>query len=384
MDIRLSDEQRMLREMLRDFAEREMAPVVPGLERRGEYPAGIVAKLGELGILGMTIPEEHGGTSFDTVSICLVMEELARVCASTGVTVSVHNSAAAGPIVRFGSAEQKRRYLPAMARGEIIGGFALTEPGCGSDAAALQARAVKKGDRYILNGTKSWITNARIGGVFVLMAVTDPAAGGRGISAFLVEPSMPGFSFGKDEEKMGLRSSVTGMINLTDCEVPAGNLLGEEGMGLRVAFSTLDAGRIGIASQAVGIARGAFEEARRYALTRKAFGETLSAFQAIRFMLADMATEIEAARLLTLRAAVLKDRSGPGREKEYAREASAAKLYASEMCKRVTDRAVQIHGGYGYSKEYNVERYYRDARVTTIYEGTSEIQRMIIARHLLA
>ena len=380
MDFTLSEEQIMARDMVADFARREMAPVIPGLERRGEFPAAIVARLAELGIMGMTIPEEHGGTSFDSVTIALIMEEIARVCASTAVTVSVHNSAAATPIVRFGSAEQKRRYLPAMARGECIGGFALTEPGCGSDAAALAARAVRRDGGWILNGTKSWITNARVGGVFVLMAVTDPEAGPKGISAFLVEPSMPGFAFGKDEDKMGLRCSVTGMINLTDCEVPAENLLGEEGMGLRVAFSTLDGGRIGIAAQACGIARAALDEATAYARTRTAFSRPIASHQAIRFMIADMATEIDAARMLTLRAAAMRD-SGAG---DFSKEASMAKLYASEMSNRVAYRAVQIHGGYGYSAEYNVERYYRDARVTTIYEGTSEIQRLIIARKLIS
>ncbi len=380
MEFALSEQQTMVRDMVAEFAAREMIPVIPALERRGEYPKEIVSRLAGLGLMGMTIPEDHGGTAFDTVSITVAMEEIARACASTAVTLSVHNSAAAVPIVRFGTPDQKTRYLPAMARGECVGGFALTEPGCGSDAAALQARAVRRGDRWILNGTKSWITNARIGGVFVVMAVTDPEAGSSGISAFLVEPSLPGFSFGKDEVKMGLRCSVTGMINLTDCEVPAENLLGEEGMGLRVAFSTLDGGRIGIAAQAIGIARAAFEEAREYARTRQAFSRPLASHQAIRFMLADMATEIDAARLLTLRAACLKDADHP----DFSREASMAKLYASEMCNRVTYRAVQIHGGYGYSAEYNVERYYRDARVTTIYEGTSEIQRMIIARKLLA
>jgi len=381
MDFTLTEEQRMLREMLRDFADREMAPIIPVLERRGEYPGAIVRKLGDLGILGMTIPEAYGGTAFDTVSICLAMEEIARVCASTAVTVSVHNSACAAPIARFGTAAQKKQYLPRMARGEIIGGFALTEPGTGSDAARLTARAVRRGDRYILNGTKSWITNARIGGVYLVMAATDPSAGRRGISSFLVEPGMPGFSFGKDEDKMGLRSSVTGMINLADCEVPAENLLGEEGMGLRVAFSTLDGGRIGIAAQAIGIARAAFEEARRYAQVRHAFGGPIASFQAIKFMLADMAMEIDAARLLAWRAASRKDLVESG---GYSREAAMAKLYASEMANRVCYRAVQVHGGYGYSKEYNVERFYRDARVTTIYEGTSEIQRVIIARGLLA
>ena len=380
MDFRLRDEQRMARDMVREFADREMAPVVPALERAGEYPAAIIRRLGELGILGMTIPEDLGGSAFDTVSVCLVMEEIARVCASTAVTVSVHNSAAASPMVVFGNRDQKARYLPAMARGDIIGGFALTEPGCGSDASAIRTRAVRRGDTYVLNGTKTWITNVHVGGVFVLMAVTDPAAGSRGISAFLVEPTDPGFSFGKDEEKMGLRSSVTGMIHLTDCEVPAHRLLGEEGMGLRVALSTLDGGRVGIASQAIGIARGAFEAARDHARQRAAFGKPIADFQAIRFMLADMAVEIDAARLLTLRAADMKDRG----EKHYTAQAAMAKLYASEMANRVAYKAVQIHGGYGYSREYAVERMYRDARVTTLYEGTSEIQRLVIARHLIA
>ncbi len=372
----------MLRETVREFAENEMAPVIPSLEREGTFPAGIVAKLADLGILGMAIPEEYGGAGFDTVSICVVMEEIARVCASTGVTLSVHNSAASAPIVQFGTREQKLKYLPRMAAGALIGGFALTEPGCGSDAAAIACRAERRGGGYVLNGTKSWITNARIGGVFVLMAVTDPSAGSRGISAFLVEPDTPGFSFGKDEEKMGLRCSITGMINLSDCEITASSLLGEEGMGLRVALSTLDGGRIGIASQSVGIARGAYEEARDYALTRKTFGVKLADHQAIRFMLADMALEIDAARLLTHKAADKKDRGARGAD--LSLEASMAKLYASEMCNRVTYSAVQIHGGYGYSKEYNVERYYRDARVTTIYEGTSEIQRLILARRLVS
>jgi butyryl-CoA dehydrogenase len=380
MDFLLRDEQRMARDMVREFADREMAPVVPALERAGEFPAAIIRRLGELGILGMTIPEDLGGSAFDTVSVCLVMEEIARVCASTAVTVSVHNSAAASPIVAFGNREQKQRYLPLMARGDVIGGFALTEPGCGSDAAAIRTRAVRRGNVYVLNGTKTWITNVHVGGVFILMAVTDPGAGSRGISAFLVEPGDPGFSFGKDEEKMGLRSSVTGMIHLTDCEVPASRLLGEEGMGLRVALSTLDGGRVGIAAQAIGIARGAFEAARDHARQRTAFGRTIADFQAIRFMLADMAVEIDAARLLALRAADMKDRG----EKHYTAQAAMAKVYASEMANRVAYKAVQIHGGYGYSREYAVERMYRDVRVTTLYEGTSEIQRMVIARHLIA
>ncbi len=383
MDFTLTAEQQMVRDMVREFADREIAPVIGALERRGEFPAAILRKLAGLGLMGMSVPEEHGGAGFDALGICLAMEELARACASTAVTVSVHNAAVCAPIATFGTAEQKRRYLPPMARGEILGGFALTEPECGSDAASISARAVRRADRWVLNGTKAWITNARVGGVFLVMAVTDPGAGSRGISAFLVEPSFPGFAFGKDEDKMGLRCSITGMITLADCEVPADRLLGEQGMGLRVALSTLDGGRIGIAAQAVGIARAAYEQARDYARSRRAFGGDLASLQAIRFMLADMALEIDAARLLTWRAAALKDRAGPGASsRSYAKESAMAKLVASVTANRVAYKAVQIHGGYGYSREYGVERFYRDARVTTIYEGTSEIQRLVIARAL--
>jgi acyl-CoA dehydrogenase len=294
------------------------------------------------------------------------------------VTVSVHNTAAAGPIVKYGSVAQKSRFLPPMASGKCLGGFALTEPSAGSDAAGIRTRAVRVGDRYVLNGTKTWITNVREGGVYVLMGVTDPAGGSRGISAFLVEPSFRGFSFGKEEDKLGLRASLTGEIVLADCEVPAENLLGEEGMGLRIALSTLDAGRIGIAAQAIGIARAAFEAALSHARKREAFGAPLSKLQAIQNKIADMAVQIDAARLLTHRAAWLAESAAPS----FTREASEAKLYATEMGNRVCYEALQIHGGYGYSREYAVERYVRDVRVTTLYEGTSEIQRMVIARRL--
>jgi len=308
-----------------------------------------------------------------------VLEEIAAACASTAVTVSVHNTACAGPIARFGTGAQKKKYLPPMARGDFLGGFALTEPSAGSDAAAIRTRAVRKGDRYVLNGTKSWITNVHEGGVYVLMASTDPARGSRGITAFLVEPSFPGFRFGKDEDKMGLRASLTGEISLTDCEVPAGNVLAEEGMGLRIALATLDSGRIGIAAQAIGIARAAFEAALSHARKREAFGGPLSRLQAIQNKLADMALQIDAARLLTQRAAWLAE-SGA---KNFTREASEAKLYSTEMGNRVCYEALQIFGGYGYSKEYPVERLVRDVRVTTLYEGTSEIQRLVIARQLV-
>lgn len=378
MDFELSEEQQILRSAVRDFAAREILPVAAAHEKRGEFPAGIVRGLASMGILGMVIPEEHGGAGFGAVSSAIVLEEIAAACASTAVTLSVHNTASAGPIARFGNTDQKKRYLPRMARGEIIGGFALTEPSAGSDAAAIKTRAQVRGDRYVLNGTKTWITNTKVGGVYVLMAVTTPGQGSRGISAFLVEPSFRGFAFGKDEDKMGLRASTTGEIVLTDCEVPRENLLGEEGMGLRIALATLDSGRIGIAAQAIGISRAAFEAARAHAIGRQAFGSPIASLQAVQNKIADMAVQIEAARLLTLRAAWLAD-SGA---REYTREASEAKLYSTEMANRVCYEAIQIHGGYGFSREYPVERYYRDVRVTTLYEGTSEIQRLVIARKL--
>jgi len=380
VDFDLTEDQRILQTTVREFAEAEIAPVASGIEKREEFPSAILAKLAELGIMGMSIPEEHGGAGFGALSSAIVLEELAAACGSTAVTVSVHNTASAGPISRFGNADQKKKYLPRMASGEMLGGFALTEPSAGSDAASIKARAVRKGDAYVLTGTKSWITNAVHGGVFVVFAVTDPERGSKAISAFIVEPSMPGFSFGKTEDKMGLRASATAEIILDGCEVPAANLLGEEGMGLRIALTTLDSGRIGISAQAIGIARAAYHAAREHALKREAFGKPLAKLQAIQNKLADMAVQIEAARLLTHRAAYLID-SGA---KEFTRAASEAKLYSTEMGNRVCYEAIQIFGGYGYSKEYPVERYYRDVRVTTLYEGTSEIQRLVIARRLAA
>jgi alkylation response protein AidB-like acyl-CoA dehydrogenase len=378
VDFDLTDEQKILKRTIREFAAAEILPRASSLEKEGRFPGEILKKLAGLGILGMVIPEEYGGAGFGAVSSSIVLEEIAAACASTAVTVSVHNTAAAGPIVKYGSAAQKSRFLPPMASGRCLGGFALTEPSAGSDAAAIRMRAVRVGDRYVLNGTKSWITNVREGGLYVLMGVTDPAGGSRGISAFLVEPSFRGFSFGKDEDKLGLRASLTGEIVLADCEVPRENLLGEEGMGLRIALSTLDAGRIGIAAQAIGIARAAFEAALSHARKREAFGAPLSKLQAIQNKIADMAVQIDAARLLTHRAAWLAESAAPS----FTREASEAKLYATEMGNRVCYEALQIHGGYGYSREYAVERYVRDVRVTTLYEGTSEIQRMVIARRL--
>ena len=379
MDFALTEEQRLLRDTLREFVSREVSPEAGDLDRQSHFPARAIQRLAEMGLLGMTIPEAYGGAGLDAVSAAVAIEEIARGSAALAVTVSVSNSVCAGPIVRHGSEDQRRRYLPSLARGEILGGFSLTEPDSGSDAAHLRTRARRAGDFYLLTGDKAWVTNVQVGRLFVVLAATRPEDGARGISAFLVESDFPGFTFGKVEEKMGLRSSLTGGIQLQDCRVPVSNLLGEEGQGFKIAMMTLDGARIGIAAQAVGIARGALEEALAFARQRKAFGRSISEFQAIQFMLSDMATSIEAARLLVHRAAGLRDRGGV----RTTKEASMAKLFASEMVNRVAYLAGQIHGAYGYSREYPVERYYRDARVTTIYEGTSEIQRLVIARALL-
>ncbi|HEV8375056.1 MAG TPA: acyl-CoA dehydrogenase family protein [Candidatus Polarisedimenticolia bacterium] len=379
MDFALNEEQELLRETLREFVSREVSPEAGELDRSSAFPSRAVQRLSEMGLLGMTIPETYGGAGLDALSAAVAIEEIARGSASLAVTVSVSNSVCAGPLARHGSEEQRRRYLPRLAKGEILGGFSLTEPDSGSDAAHLRTRALKQGDFYLLTGDKAWVTNVQVGQLFLILAATRPEEGARGISAFLVERDFPGFSFGKVEDKMGLRSSLTGGIQLQDCRVPVSNLLGEEGQGFKIAMMTLDGARIGIAAQAVGIARGALEEALAFSRQRKAFGRTISDFQAIQFMLSDMATSIDAARLMVHRAAGLRDQGNV----RYTKEASMAKLFATEMVNRVAYLAGQIHGAYGYSREYPVERYYRDARVTTIYEGTSEIQRLVIDRALL-
>jgi alkylation response protein AidB-like acyl-CoA dehydrogenase len=380
LDFNFTDDQRMVREMVAEFADQVLGPEVMKRDREGLFPAAEIAQAGELGLLGMSVPEEWGGSGLDSVSTALALMELARVCPSTAVTISVTNSVCAYPIWRSGTDEQRERYLKPLASGKMIGGFCLTEPQAGSDATNQKTRAVRQRDRYVLNGTKVWVTNAHVGEVFVVMAVTDPEKGKKGISAFIVTPDMPGFSFTPKEEKMGLRASTTASIVLDDCEVPAGNLLGQEGDGMKIPLNALDGGRIGIAAQSVGIARGARDEALRYAKERVAFGRPIAGFQAIQFQIADMETEMEAAWLLTLRAASLRDRD-PDR---IGPAAAMAKLYATEMCNRVAYTAVQIHGGYGYSRDYPVERFFRDARVTTLYEGTSEIQRIVISRAILA
>ncbi len=356
-----------------------MRPILREYERENKFPDAQIRGLGELGCCGMLIPEEWGGAGTDTVSYVLMLEEVARVCASTAVALSVTNSVAGMPVLKHGTDAQKKKYLSRLARGEILGAFCLTEPQAGSDAAAIQTRAVRRGDEYFISGTKSWVTNGGVAGVYVLFAKTDSTAGARGVTAFLVEGNFPGFRVSRYEDKMGLHLSRTAEIVLEDCRVPAENRLGEEGQGLKIALEALDGGRVGIAAQAVGIAQGAFEAAVRYAKQRGAFGKKISEFQAIQWMLADMQTEIEAARALTMQSAWMRD-AGAGKPGPAA---SRAKLYASEMVNRVAYKAVQVHGSVGYSRETDVERYYRDARVLTIYEGTSEIQRTVIARDLL-
>jgi butyryl-CoA dehydrogenase len=380
MDFSLSEDQQLICDTVRQFMEAEMRPHLHGWERDGHFPLEQVQKLGEMGCCGMLVPEEWGGPGLDTVSYVVMLEEVARVCAATAVTLSVTNSVVCVPLWRRGTDAQKKKYLPRLARGEMLGAFCLTEPQAGSDAAAIQARAVRSGDVYKLSGTKSWVSTGGVAGLYLVFAKTDPAAGAKGASAFLVEPSFPGFCIARYEDKMGLRISKTAEIALDECEVPAANRLGTEGQGLRIALEALDGGRVGIAAQAVGIAQGAFEEAVSYAKQRRAFGKTIGEFQAIQWMLADMQTEIEAARSLTHYAAWLREK----KSSEASAAASRAKLYSSEMVNRVVYKAVQVHGSMGYSRESPVERMYRDARVLSIYEGTSEIQRMVIARDLLA
>jgi len=383
MDFSLNSDQEILRDTVRQFMETEMRPVLRAYEREEKFPAAELRELGELGCCGMLIPEEWGGAGMDTVSYVVMLEEVARVCASTAVTLSVTNSVVAVPIWKHGTDEQKRKYLTRLARGEILGSFCLTEPQAGSDASAIQTRAARDGDFYVLNGTKSWVSSGAHTGVYIVFAKTEPpgeAGAGKGaITAFLVEPSFPGFRIARYEDKMGLRISKSAEISLSDCRVPAANRIGEEGQGLKIALGALDGGRVGIAAQSVGIAQGAFEASVKYAKQRRAFGKTIAEFQAIQFMIADMQTEIEAARGLMYYAAWMRDQGGSRR----GSQASRAKLYASEMANRVCAKAVQIHGSQGYSRESDVERYYRDARVLTIYEGTSEMQRTVIARDLL-
>jgi butyryl-CoA dehydrogenase len=397
MDFSLTDHQKLIRDTVRQFMEAEVRALVMELEREEKFPLDLLKRIADMGCCGMLMPEEWGGPGLDTVSYVLMIEEVARVYTAMSTALGVTNSAVQVPLLQFGTEEQKQKYLTRLASGEILGSFCLTEAAAGSDAAGIQSTAIRCASRschpepacesrggegsafcYRLNGAKTWVTNGSVAGVFIVFAKTDPAAGGKGISAFLIEPTCKGFKIGRHEDKMGQRSSPSVEILLNDCEVPAANRLGEEGQGLKIALSALDGGRIGIAAQAVGLAQGALDESIKYAKQRRAFGKSISDFQAIQWMIADMQTELEAARVLTYYAAWLKD-SG----KQMGAAASKAKLYASEMANRVVYKAVQIHGSVGYSRETDVERMYRDARVITIYEGTSEVQRMIIARDLL-
>jgi butyryl-CoA dehydrogenase len=374
----LTEEQKLLLKTVRDFAESEVKPLARHLDETGEFPRETFRKAAELGLTAVAIPEADGGAGFDHVSYAIVIEEISRACASTGTILSVQNSLFCDPVHRFGTPEQKKKFLAPYARGEKIGCYALTEPHAGSNAAALRTVAVRKGDHYVVNGTKAWITNGGVADAVIAYVNTDPAKGEKGITALLIERGMPGFKVGKEEKKLGINATACVELSFSDCEVPVENRVGNEGEGYKIALSTLDGGRIGIASQAVGIAQGAFEEALRYSHERQAFGGPISQFQAIQFMLADMSTEIEAARLLARRAAWKQDTGA-----RFSMEAAMAKLFASEMATRVTHKAIQIHGGNGYSREYPVERMYRDARITEIYEGTSEIQRLVISAWVL-
>jgi alkylation response protein AidB-like acyl-CoA dehydrogenase len=377
MDFELTPDQRAIQALTRELAEAEIAPNAAEWDRAHRFPDELFPKLAELGLMGVCVPEEYGGAGADFVSYVLVLEELSRADAGVGVTVAVHTSAVALPILAFGTDEQRARFVPPLARGEQLGAFALTEPGSGSDAGSLRTSATPSGDGWLINGAKQWITNGSRAGTFVLFARTDPAtAGARGVSCFILDADHVLVT--REEEKLGLNSSTTSDIAIESVHVQRDRLLHEEGRGFRVAMATLDGGRIGIAAQALGIAQAAYDVARAYAQEREQFGRRIGDFQAIQWKLADMATEIDAARLLTYRAAWLKQDGRP-----HAVEGAMAKLYASEMARRQTAEAIQILGGYGYTKEFPVERYYRDAKITEIYEGTSEIQRLVIARSIL-
>jgi butyryl-CoA dehydrogenase len=374
----LTNEQLMIQSMVREFARKELAPTAMDRDRTKAFPSENLKKMGELGLMGMMMPPEYGGEGADTISYVLALAEIAYACASTAVVMSVHNSIVCESLLRYGTDKQRGQYLPALTAGKTIGAFALTEPQAGSDPVAQSSTAVRDGNNYILNGTKCFITSGQHSGLVIVTAKTDETLKHRGISAFIVEKGTPGMKAGPPEDKMGLRASDTTDIVLEDCRIPVENRLGQEGEGFTIAMTGLDCGRIGIAAQSIGVARAALDAALDYAKNREQFGQKIAKFQGLRWILADMGTEIEAARLLTFAAAAMKDRG-----ETMTLQASMAKLYASEMVNRVTAKALQIHGGYGFIKDYTVERLYRDARVFTIYEGTSEIQRIVISNGLL-
>jgi alkylation response protein AidB-like acyl-CoA dehydrogenase len=378
MELELTEAQRATRDTARRFARERLERVGVEIDRTHQFPTAAVAELGALGMLGVFIPEEYGGAGLDNVSYMLVVEELSVECASTGVIVSAHSSLGSWPILVTGTEEQKHRFLPKMATGEWLGCFALTEPQAGSDAAGQKTRAVRDGDSYIINGTKNFITNGPEAGIAIVFAMTDADKGNHGISAFIVETSTPGFAVTRIEEKMGINGSHSAQLAFSDMRVPRENLLTNEGEGFKVAMKTLDGGRIGIAAQAIGIARASLEASLKYSQERQAFGRPIASNQAIQWKLADMAVEIDAARLLALQAASLKDAGKP-----YTKQSAMAKLFAAETAMKAATEAVQIHGGYGYTKEFKVERYFRDAKITEIYEGTSEIQRLVISSQVL-
>ncbi len=378
MKLELNDQQKMIKKMVQEFAEKEIGPVAADLDKTGEYPTKILEKMAKLGLLGIIIPTEHGGAGLDVISYVTVIEEISKKCASTGVITSVHNSLVAYPIMKYGTEEQKKKYLPILAKGEKIGAFAGTEPNAGSDLGAMQTKAELKGDKYVINGDKTFITSGDKAGIFIVFAVTNKEAGAKGISAFIVESNTPGFKVGSLFDKMGINANHVTELIFENMKVPKENLLGKEGEGFKIALSTLDGGRIGIAAQAVGIAQAALDESIEYSMQRQQFGRPIAKFQAIQWMIADMATRIEAARYLVLNAAYQKDKG-----ERFSKEAAMAKLFASETAMECVIKGLQIHGGYGYTKEYTIERLFRDAKITEIYEGTSEVQRMVIAGSLL-
>ncbi|HAQ07473.1 MAG TPA: acyl-CoA dehydrogenase [Bacillus bacterium] len=378
MELRFTEEQEMMRKMVRDFAQEQIAPMVEEMEETDRFPKEIIKQMGELGLLGIPISEEYGGSDMDFTSYIIAIHELSKVSATVGVILSVHTSVGTNPILYFGTEDQKQKYVPKLATGEYLGAFAITEPGAGSDAASIRTSAVKDGDHYVINGSKIFITNAGEADTYIVSAKTDPSAGVKGISVFIVEKDTPGFSVGKKEHKMGLHGSNTCELIFEDVRVPVSNLLGEEGEGFKILMSNLDVGRIGIAAQSLGIAEAALESAIGYAKERQQFGKPIGMQQGLGFKLADMATKVEAAKLLVYRAAALRQQGLP-----CGQEASMAKLFASRAAMEVATEAIQVFGGYGYTKDYPVERYFRDAKICEIYEGTSEIQRIVISKHLL-
>jgi len=378
MKFEFTEEQRMVRDMVRRFAEDELKPKAAEMDKKGEIFPEIYQQLAELGLFGVYVPEEYGGAGMDVVSYATVIEELSRGCASTGILVSAHTSLVVDPILHHGTEGQKQKFLVPLAKGEKIAAHAMTEPGAGTDVVSISTTAKREGDHYVLNGTKHFITNGKEAGIYLIFAMTDKERRHKGMSAFIVEKDTPGFSIGKLEHKLGIRASSTAELIFENCKVPAENLLGQEGQGFYIAMECYDGGRIGVAAQAVGIAQAAYEEAVEFAKTRVQFGQPIANFQAIQFKLADMATMIEAARLLYLKAAWLKQEGKP-----YYQLSAMAKLFASDIAMKVAREAIQVHGGYGFTEEYPVERHYRDAKITEIYEGTSEAQRLTIARNLL-